>query len=148
MRKRETKATLQNAIESLEANLAEERANHDITRKERDGLNEKAESLETHLDAAYKDLKEAGDHLFFHHQHMRREAVLAKYRIEPLRYGRSDDMLDAFRYAMEGRRKSHASVITLKTSSTGGVFAAALGGALTGAVMTIAFVWAVIHFGL
>lgn len=101
MRKRETKATLQNAIESLEANLAEERANHDITRSERDGFKEKSDSLETHLEAAYKDLRRAGRH-----------------------------------------------IVIEATSSTGGVFAAALGGALTGAVMTIAFVWAVIHFGL
>lgn len=104
MPRKKTKVMLEKAIESLEANLAEERAGHDITRTERDGFKEKSESLEGHLDAAYEDLK----------------AVI--------------------------KRKS--PVITVETASTPGVFAAALGGALTGAVMALAFMWFVIHFGL
>ena len=64
---------LENKVASLEGNFAEERANHEITRKERDGFKEKAESLEGHLEAAFKDLEEAGEHIKLHHGELSKE---------------------------------------------------------------------------
>lgn len=161
MARKETKASLKEAISSLEANLAEERANHDITRKERDGFKEKYESAEEHLEAAYEDLKEASDHIFFHHQQLKRETVLSKYRIESPHLDGHDDMLDALRVAGIAFKKpmpplgrsstweaKSPNIVALPDQSPVAIALAAALGTVLGGTFLFFIVWLLIRFSL
>lgn len=133
---------LKNKIASLEDNLAEERANHETTREERDGFEEKAESLEGHLEAVFKDLREASNHLFVHYMNMKRRRALAEVNIEIEELTPEPEPKGSEWHAQQPH------IITLPDHSPLAIAVAAAIGTVMGGTFLFFTVWLLIRFAV